>query len=391
MNLCALTASSLLVGAFLTGRLCSQATVHHELWPPYSNPLYSCRCLPMVSDPEYQSIKKNIQEVFSVHKKLCEYKTYVRSLERYVAFLDDVFVQDGQNIAGWFASKGKKLDIKIVDKIKKKTLDANNTFSEKEVKAINEIVFYYAHRSNNKKLYEREIDIKKQNKEHIKALLSSRYPKILTNKLHNLVDASDWFYLQSDFLTKAPVHVDVFRTLLSSFPFEIALSKAQTEPVKKALMLLKEKQSFVGLTLCWEQIKTVSFDANTEELLKKNIEDAYITLKDFTTVVTLLYCHCSGMLEQKLLAQGSRASRFDSLLGVAQKVNDLPIAQTLTLIDQCGHQLLDIVGTAHQQDQTPLSFSQWLQKSWPTLTVSVGVIIIKTLQYFSGKTIYMQE
>lgn len=388
MNLCTLTTFCLLTGTFFIG-LYGYDVIGRESWPPYSNPHYSCRCLPIVSDPEYQSIKKNIQEVFSVHKKLCEYKMYIRSLERCVAFLDDIFTQDAQGIAGWFAGKGKKLDAKIVAKIKKKTSNANTVFDPDEMKAINEITIYYTQRNSNKKLH--VTDLKKRNKEQIRVLLSSRYPKISTNQLFSLIDASDWFYYQRDFFAKTSVHDDVCHTLLAQFPFDMALSKAKTDAVKNALTLLKEKQSIVGLMTCWEQIKTMSFDANTEELLKKNIEDAYVLLKDFTAAITLLYCYCSGILEQKLLAKENRASLFDSLLGVAQKVDGLPIVQTLALIDQCGHQLLDIVGTAQQQDQTPLSFSQWLQKSWPVLTVSVGVIIIKTLQYFSGKTIYSQE
>ena len=101
---------------------------------PFSNPAYSCRCLPIADAPVYRGLPS--KAVFAYHKDLCELRTYVRSMQEHMHLLASFFNAETRDVATWFeeaynrlnglASRNKKKDDGLLAWLEQRKLEIGN-------------------------------------------------------------------------------------------------------------------------------------------------------------------------------------------------------------------------------------------------------------------------
>ena len=104
----------LVLGAAFVG-WCVLSASSTSFSPPFSNNDYSCRCLPRFDEPLYKDIRAS-RDVFLVHRKMCELRSYVRDLDQYRRFCSELIEGKTDDIADWFVQQGQRARAKQMHK-----------------------------------------------------------------------------------------------------------------------------------------------------------------------------------------------------------------------------------------------------------------------------------
>jgi hypothetical protein len=82
----------------------------HDPNPPYSNSNYSCRCIPILDENALYDGVRSSHDIFAVHRKLCELKSYVREFIVHTNFLRSCLDGTSQDIEGAIKKLIKQAD-----------------------------------------------------------------------------------------------------------------------------------------------------------------------------------------------------------------------------------------------------------------------------------------
>jgi len=318
---------SLMVGLLLCGGLYASRENREPLLfsPAFSDPNFSCRCLPIFDAPIYKSTE-SLSAVFQIHSKICEYKTYIRSLERHGSFLQDLvsgsesstqpFFDCGQksgnkDLRDWFDRKGKEVANQRLE-VKKATL----------------------------KLFER-------------LPFEDMYRQLRTQSMKSA--------LQSLQQTKS------FDALLHYW---------------EALQRLAEDTDGGSFQTVFAKDLELTKSLPKNLVAEQEITQAYLLLKDFVDVLVLLYrfiddVTISDISKRSVLSKNTApVSAFD--------VQGLSIADTIAVINKSMQSFVFNIDAAYKEENKKenINFYRWIKEKWAMISLSVGVILINVTHTF---------
>jgi hypothetical protein len=334
----------LFTGIFLSGctDVCAQ-----KLEPSYSNLNYSCRCLPVLVSNPYKTI--SLCKAINIHKNSCEFKSYIRDLDRYVEFLKALLQNDRQTLSS---------DL----------INASN-FIQGPVGILtggdlsNFVGFI---NKTNARLLHQKVMLKKE-----------------------------------------------LEAIFKIFPYQQLSNLAKTNSMKEALLEIGQKSSFQKLFDCWEELNHFDVGSNREldnlafdyffaadapkpleidpvKRAQQRIETAHLVLKDFAdiTVIISKYLMQTSFikLSSNYLSQQATVTNkalVVDLIDLYNKINDSPISQTIVefgiLIDQSFSFLVEL------QNNSNVSLWQWLKENWKKIPLVVAILLVKLIQALSEK------
>lgn len=311
-----------------------------DFFPPYSNSDYSCRCLPNFDGALYRSISST-NEGFVVHRHICELQTYLRSLQPHITFIAELLDGNTTDVADWFNRQAKSI---------RDTDESRGLIAWlRETAAV---------------------------------LLGQQ-----TSLTHDL-------------------HAEI-----SAFPFNEMIECVQSSAVKQALGLYKTSGTCEPLKVRWQSLidfasnnDAAGLDQNFAEDIQAasatglseidaKVHSAFVAAKDYANLCYVLHVflaqrgmgYCAG--ESK-----DAASWIANTLGISQpnavfnlytiydKVSSLPLEKTLASIAN----FIKSFKTALEklQKEAATGFVGWLQNKWVLMPIAIGIIMVKTVQFF---------
>jgi len=321
-------AVSLVLGLFLSGWLYANHENRESLLfsPEFSDPAFSCRCLPMFDAPIYKSTE-SISAAFQLHRKICEYKTYIRGLERHVNLYKELLDGDGQCYAQMFVEFGKKAeDEKICDWFCKKGLEVASsaeTVKTGMLKMFEQLPF--------------DTIIQQLRTESFKSVVRSIQEKKSFDGLFNY-----WAALQK-FADDA--NDDCFQV---AFAQELIVTKS----LPKGLIAQQE------------------------------ITQAYLLLKDFVDFMAELH----GFIDVVVMSELSKNSGM--LKHDRQVVREMIIVDVLAVVNRLMQ--LSGAKIEAQYKKENLDIYRWIKEKWTMISLSVGVILIDVTYTFPVQTNMLQ-
>lgn len=383
------------------------------LHPPFANERYQCRCFPVLWEVRGETVQDAVY-----HSKICEYKTYITSLKRHVDFLTAVCAGKQAELAEWFVDQGRIFDAEVVgslhkaiyekrvgSQIKRELSMALNYFQTRQNLNINDVA-NEERLATNEQIYQRRVEP-----------IMMKYKKLIpaSKRCFDIIHVANWFWDKA---------CDVFRmglkafftettgTLLKDFPWASAEDAMRTATFKKVVHNFKENFLLTDFVECWNALSTIKFEeaddafetlfsidlANTslmstapDNATEKRITYAFLLLKDFSDLTTLMMHHVTktlaeGLDNKKTLTDEQRALvkavTLDQLVSLYEKLNQLPIAGTLDVLNTFSQQCA-MIFQLFQQDTT-VDFATWFKNNWVTFPLIIGVIIIKIAQYYGN-------
>jgi hypothetical protein len=308
--------------------------------PPFSNNKYSCRCLPCFDKEIYRSISLSGDE-FNIHHKFCELRSYVRALDEHIQFVYGIVDGSLNDSADWLLQQSKK-----------KNIDNG---------------------------------------------------------------VSVWLCKQNELLqTSGTAFKSEIATILKRFPFDTLSQKMQSMTVRVALEDLHITGSANKLNTAWKALvafameEPASFESvfaqdrqvliphGDASVLEKDLWCAFICTKDMADLMYVLsafFAHvCAESCSQNASKSSSEIESFIissknadqyalvNMIDIYAAVNTLPLESTLKSISRFMKKFA--IAIKKLQEKADNNFVGWLKSKWVYIPLAVGVIVIKTVQYF---------
>ncbi|MFA5307345.1 MAG: hypothetical protein WC365_07900 [Candidatus Babeliales bacterium] len=313
---------------------------------PYASTTYSCRCLALNDG------SKNI------HRGLCELRTHIRALQPHISFMTEMIGNElVASTASWFEHATRTLSADI------------------------------AHRAE-----------KLENSDEVL-------------RLRSLLDTFSWLVATKKTITtqKDSLKTEV-ATALAQFPFIPISGKLHSETLQHAVATLGTTKLYGEFISCWDAlVKFTDSDLHDEitfqQVFSRDIvaQDpslttqeqcircAFIAVKDLTDITYLFHfflirsCALSftGKDEQTAFAgifDDPNRGAFIDILQMLAMMDDLPVEKTLEAMTRFVRRFSDIITKI--QAAADHGFVGWLRSKWVFIPFTIGVIIIKTIQYF---------
>jgi|GEM_PF-5762701 hypothetical protein len=356
---------------------CKKSVERKVFKPPWSNDSYFCRCLPVFDEPVYRNIS-DIDEAFALHRKLCEFKSYVSALNQPVSFLKELWDSDTKNLSSWFLGKSKKIYRRMAKKISHKIEKHSGLLNVQEKRDLKELAVFLTKRGKGEhNVGEREISLWGKGK-----IVFDNHKDISTKKLFGLYDLAQWFWLEGNSVKDDTERLkSSVKEEFEKFPFDEVLKGLKTGKMKEVLATVRNERSFNAIFSIWEIIKTYSDVTHDKIEIDQQLAEEYTLLKDFSDIIAVVYSFLQVIIEKSVVY---KVISMAQVIDVYNKINNLPIVDTIKTLDDCVQQLVSIIESVQSADQ---GFTQWLKENWVMLPLVAGVVIIKIVQYFGSKSI----
>jgi hypothetical protein len=244
-----------------------------------------------------------------------------------------------------------------------------------------------------------------------------KYKKLIptSQRCFNIAGIANWFWDKACDIFRMglkPFFAQTTGILLQDFPWASVEDRMRTVTFKKVVHNFKSNPSLTEFVDCWKVLATVKFDefdetfdtlfavdlahaslidSATSNPTEKRIMYAYLLLKDFSDLTTLLMHHVTktlaeGIDNKKTLTDEQvalvKAVTVEQMVALYEKLNQLPIAETLNMLNNFSQQCAMIFQLFQQN--SPIDFATWFKTNWVTIPLIVGVIIIKVAQYYGN-------
>ncbi len=312
---------------------------------PYASTTYSCRCLPL-NDNE------------KIHRGLCELRTHMRALQPHISFMTEMISNElVTSTALWFEHATRTLSADI------------------------------AHRAE--KIEDSDEAL------HLRSMLDTFSWLVATKKAIAAQGA----------LLKTEV-----AAALAQFPFVSISQKLHSETLQAALATLGTTKSCDEFISCWDALVKLTDSSLRDEatfqqvfsrdmaaqdpsftLQEQCIRCAFSAVKDLTDITYLFHfflirsCALSftGKDEQAAFAgifDDPNRGAFIDILQMLAMMDDLPVEKTLEAMTRFVRRFSDVITKI--QSAADNGFVGWLRSKWVFIPFTIGVVIIKTIQYF---------
>ena len=312
---------------------------------PYASITYSCRCLPL-------------SEGETFHRGLCELRTHIRALQPHISFMTDMVSNNiVASTVSWFDHSARTLSSDIAQRAGKL-----------------------------------------ENSEE-------------ASQLRSLLDTFSWLVATKKAVAaqNTTLKTDV-AAALAQFPFIPISEKLHSETIQCAFASLGTTKSCDEFCACWDAMVNFTDSSISDEktfqqvfsrdiaaqdpsftLQEQCIRCAFIAVKDLTDITYLFHfflirsCALSftGNDEQTAFASifdDPNRGAFIDILQMLAMMDDLPVEKTLEAMTRFVRRFADVITKI--QSTADNGFVGWLRSKWVFIPFTIGVVIIKTIQYF---------
>lgn len=361
--------------------------------PPYSNPNYSCRCLPTLEGELFRSTFKS-SEIFDLHRSVCELRTYVREFEQHWTFLSGLLQGQCDDVSEWLLSQSEQTQKTLTDQLAKlaqsKIAARSDVFDIEQCSAA----------ISKNKAYDAAIAQK----------LVVYQQKYSIPGLSWLFGVSTWLYQTGQSLIgqQDTVKQSVLE-LLEDFPFEVVASHCQSATIKNALEVLIKDHNIDALNACWSAISELASSETIEQFdttfgkdltnlsqTKKSLSESerrlwasFVAFKDLTNITFIMYnflAYQSALYEdltERSRDVGSNMAFAFEVWNLYDKINALPIEKTLDAVSDFVKKFVTMITCL--QGEADSGLLGWLHSKWLKIPLCIGVVVIKIVRYFFFK------
>ncbi|KKQ49480.1 MAG: hypothetical protein US69_C0005G0038 [candidate division TM6 bacterium GW2011_GWF2_38_10] len=307
----------------------------------------------------------------------------IASIEPYVSFLRDLQKSSPQDVSSWFETKARELDFEVVailqEHITKKKI-ATPMRDDLE-KVINLII---------KSAASDRIHGIAQDRSSIESLIKKYNTSLQDGKRAlSLYSLASWLWQQvHKIFQQSAVLRDSFKILFQEFPYAL-LVPCMHSPTLKSIIALAGKQGDIGdIFIAWDAIKDfVQSESSTfysffaRDFLDQADTNAVVLaiMKDFTGIIAVFMDYMFHHVSHLVLHNEEITS--DELVATFIKVSTLSIIDEVAALCDTGKQLCTVFDVI-KQGCSVCVLGQWLKQNWFVFPITIGVIVIKIMQYF---------
>jgi len=355
----------------------------YRLSPPFSNEHYSCRCIPLFDASIYKG--KSTQESFALHQRLCELKTYTRSLQQHITLISELCTGSTGSVVGWCTSHADAIKQTIIQDVNKR-LAVNWKQGERGGKASNNlelcsVLLYFEN--------EQTMDVSSR----AKVLADiQRYQQTHSNdQLAVLIRNYCWLKKTAEDVAESGTTLsqevlDNFR----EFRWDALSKHLQTKALKEAIKRVRKAGSLELLLYTWDVLAGfIDNPAESTEFdilfgtkgIEQQITRAFIAVKEFTCITYVAYASLFTLSKTALDAPGyirdGALADVGQLFSAVSELNALPIEQALDAINTLINGFAATITTLQQQ----ADLVSWLKSKWVLIPLAVGVFVIRMVLY----------
>lgn len=363
--------------------------------PPYSDQSYSCRCLARSTCFEY-------------HRTVCEYKSYIGALNQPVHYIFNLLDVDQTGIVNWFRGQCTFLKKKLKSMLESIIRNDEKSLSGEDKESLDNLCT----------LLQQDIDDEELKGKHLnlseleRILSSSSIPRKKSNKLISLFEQAQWFFSSSKSINCR----EVKKHLIPLLNIDLLLQKITTPYLKTALKHLCNNYDSSLLFKAWEVLRQYDPEEDPERsnmLLRimmldeqhnshateyhnkseKMMTAIFIALKEFTSIIAVFnHSLCKATYQSLNITEDDDLLHMKNVMMICSALNDamtvynivkaMPITETILAINKLTDSFY--LTLDRLKSHSDHSTSNWFKNMWVKVPVAIGVVIIKTFEYYCG-------